>query len=144
MKLGKSSATGLAEGHHIDSLIGEHSSFKGELGFEGAVRIDGKFEGNISSKSEGTLIISESAEVIGEVNVPNLVLHGTMRGNVRATKHLQIGPKGRLNGDVEYAVIALAEGAAVNGRCSRIADTEKTMQPAAPTLVAGKAEAAKA
>lgn len=110
---------------HIDSLIGAHARFKGELAFEGTVRIDGKFEGNIRSSKDGTLIVSETAEIIGDANVPNIILHGTIRGNVRASRSLQVGPKGRLNGDLEYTVLSLSEGAAVNGRCSRIEDRER-------------------
>ena len=118
-----------SEHQHIDTLIGAHSSFTGELAFEGAVRIDGKFDGNIRSSKDGTLIISHGAEVSGEVNVPNLILHGLIKGNVHASKSLRIGETGCINGDVEYRVITLAEGAAVNGRCSRISD----QQPAAAT-----------
>ncbi|MDQ6958732.1 MAG: polymer-forming cytoskeletal protein [Mariprofundaceae bacterium] len=127
-----------SENQNIDTLIGEHSHFNGELSFEGAVRIDGKFEGNIRSTNEGTLIVSEEAQIIGEVDVPNLLLHGTVRGNVRATKSLKIGPTGRLNGDVEYSIVSLAEGAAVNGRCNRIEDKERVKQAAkASTTVSG-------
>ncbi|HKJ83394.1 MAG TPA: polymer-forming cytoskeletal protein [Mariprofundaceae bacterium] len=128
----------------IDTLIGEHSSFNGELSFEGAVRIDGRFEGNLSSRKDGTLIISEAAEVVGEVDVPNLVLHGTIQGNVRATKSLKLGPSGKLNGDVEYALITLSEGAAINGRCSRIADKEPAMQPGTDTTAEAQAQPSQA
>jgi cytoskeletal protein CcmA (bactofilin family) len=113
-----------SEHQHIDTLIGAHSSFTGELVFEGAVRIDGRFEGNIRSAKDGTLIISQGAEVSGEVQVPNLILHGLIKGNVNAAKNLRIGETGCINGDVEYRVITLAEGAAVNGRCSRITDQQ--------------------
>ena len=113
-----------SEHQHIDTLIGAHSSFTGELSFEGAVRIDGKFDGNIRSTKDGTLIISQGAEVSGEVHVPNLILHGLIKGNVHAGKSLRIGETGCINGDVEYRVITLAEGAAVNGRCSRITDQQ--------------------
>ncbi|MDX8406771.1 MAG: polymer-forming cytoskeletal protein [Mariprofundaceae bacterium] len=112
----------------IDTLIGSHASFNGELNFEGSVRIDGQFEGNIKSSQEGTLVISDTASVKGEVDVPNLLLHGTVRGNIRATKSIQIGPKGRLHGDLEYTVLSLAEGASVNGRCNRIEDKERVKQ----------------
>ena len=105
---------------HIDTLIGAHARFKGELEFEGAVRIDGVFEGNVRASNDGTLIVSETARIEGEVDVPNLLLHGAIQGNVRASKTLTIGPTGRLNGDVEYAAFSLAEGGAVNGRCIRI------------------------
>jgi len=107
----------------IDTLIGVHSIITGELSFEGAVRIDGRFEGNIHSPKGGTLIVSEGAQITGEVDVPSLVLHGTIKGNVRASDNLKLGSSGCLNGDVEYTVMTLAEGSAINGRCSRL--TEK-------------------
>jgi len=116
-----------SEHQHIDTLIGVHSSFTGELAFEGAVRVDGRFEGNIRSAKGGTLIISKGAEVSGEVNVPNLILHGLIKGNVHSCNSLKVGETGCINGDVEYRVITLAEGGAVNGRCSRI--TEKASAP---------------
>lgn len=127
---------------HIDTLISAHARFKGELSFEGTVRIDGKFEGNIRSSQDGTLIISETADVQGEINVPNLLLYGTIRGNVRATKSLQVGAKGRLNGDVEYTVLSLNEGAAINGRCTRI--EEKATQEAGANKQEAKQESKQA
>ncbi len=136
MKIGKTSAPVNVDNQHIDTLIGEHSSFKGELDFEGAVRIDGKFEGNLRSKKDGTLIISESAHVVGEIDVPNLILHGDMRGNTRASKTLKIGVKGRLNGDVEYTVITMVEGATINGRCSRLTDADQVKKAPKPDLPA--------
>jgi len=129
-----------SENQHIDTLIGEHSHFNGELNFEGAVRIDGKFEGNIRSSNDGTLIVSESAEITGEVDVPNLLLHGTVRGNVRATNSLKISPTGKLNGDVEYSMVSLSEGAAVNGRCNRIEDKERVKQAAKANAVVSSVE----
>ncbi len=119
---------------HIDTLIGAHARFNGELEFEGTVRIDGAFEGNIRSSQEGTLIVSESAEIRGEVDVPNLMLHGTIRGNVRAGKSIQVGSKGMLIGDLQYATLSLAEGAAINGRCTRI---EEAAEPARQQAEAG-------
>jgi cytoskeletal protein CcmA (bactofilin family) len=115
------------ENQNIDTLIGKHSVITGELSFEGAVRIDGRFEGNVHSPKDGTLIISEGAQVTGEVDVPNLILHGTIKGNVRAGTSLKIGHNGCLNGDVEYRVISLAEGSAINGRCSRITENKPTV-----------------
>ncbi|MDQ6955293.1 MAG: polymer-forming cytoskeletal protein [Mariprofundaceae bacterium] len=118
---------------HIDTLIGAHSVITGELSFEGAVRIDGRFEGNIHSRKGGTLIVSEGAQITGEVNVPSLILHGLIQGNVRASESLKLGETGNLNGDVEYSVMSLAEGSAINGRCTRISD--KTATPASKNTV---------
>jgi len=105
---------------NIETIIGPHANFNGELHFEGAVRIDGKFEGNIQSSNDGTLIVSEVAHITGEVDVPNLVLHGTVCGNVRASESLQVSATGKLEGDLEYRVLSLTEGASINGKCKRI------------------------
>jgi len=105
---------------NIGSIIGQHANFKGDLNFEGAVRIDGNFEGNIRSTNGGTLIVSEVANITGEVDVPNLVLHGTVNGNVRTSESLKMSASGRLNGDVEYRMLSLNEGASINGRCNRM------------------------
>jgi len=112
----------MKEPQHIDTLIGVHSVFIGNLTFEGAVRIDGRFEGDIKSTKDGTLIVSEGAFINGEVSVLNLVLHGDINGDVCATNNLKVGPRGVLNGDVEYNMISLAEGSSVNGRCTRITE----------------------
>ena len=109
-----------AASNNIETIIGQHARFTGELEFEGAVRIDGHFKGDIRSSNGGTLIVSEVAEITGEVDVPNLVLHGTINGNVRASESLKMSATGKLIGDVEYQVISLSEGASINGRCSRI------------------------
>ncbi len=114
------------DSQHIDTLIGAHSTITGDMTFEGSVRIDGRFEGNIHSAKEGTLIVSEGASITGEVRVPNLVLHGTIDGNVFTSKTLKLGSTARLNGDVEYTVIAQAEGSWINGRLRHV---DESMQP---------------
>jgi len=120
-----------ADNANIQTIIGQHARFKGELSFEGAVRIDGNFEGNIRASNGATLIVSEVAVITGEVDVPNLVLHGTINGNVRAGESLKMTTTGKLKGDVEYHVISLSEGASINGRCNRIED--KKTSPVAET-----------
>jgi len=116
MKHGKSTVN---KGN-IGTIIGHDASFNGELDFEGTVLIEGHFEGDIRSHNGGTLIVSEVAQITGEVDVPNLVLNGTIHGNTRASESLKITATGKLMGDVEYHVISLSEGASVNGRCNRI------------------------
>lgn len=120
---------------HIDTLIGEHSKIIGDLSFEGAVRIDGMFEGNIHSSKEGTLIVSEGGKVTGDVAVPNLILHGSITGNVQSSKSVQVGEKGVLTGDLFYHIFTVDTGGYIDGRCSHI--TEETPVPAAPKKKVG-------
>jgi len=125
------------DNNNIETIIGQHANFTGELEFEGAVRIDGHFEGNIRARNGAVLIVSEVAEIIGEVHVPNLVLHGTVRGNVYASESLKITATGKLTGDVEYHVISLSEGASVNGRCNRISEKKHSSESIAGESAAG-------
>ncbi|MCB9787881.1 MAG: polymer-forming cytoskeletal protein, partial [Deltaproteobacteria bacterium] len=45
----------------VNTLVGRGSHFEGKMTFEGVVRVDGSFEGEIVS--DDTLIIGEGAEV---------------------------------------------------------------------------------
>lgn len=126
------------DSQHIDTLIGAHSSITGDMNFEGSVRIDGSFEGNIHSAKDGTLIVSEGATVNGEVRVPNLVLHGTITGNVFASQTLKLGSTARLNGDVEYTVIAQAEGSWINGRLKHMDSAAKAAAAKTPETPVNK------
>ena len=114
----------------IDTLIGPKARFVGDLVFEGTLRIDGTLEGTIKATNEATLILSESARIKGEIEVPNVKIHGIVQGNVRASKSLAIGATGRVTGDLEYFQLSIQEGASVNGRCVRI-NPEEAKRPAA-------------
>ena len=46
---------------NLNAFLGEGTSFKGNLTFEGTVRVDGKLEGEIFTKD--TLVVGESATV---------------------------------------------------------------------------------
>jgi len=128
MRKRETAPTNNLDSQHIDTLIGAHSVITGELSFEGAVRIDGRFEGNIQASNTGTLIVSEGAIIKGEVRVPNLVLHGTIHGNVHASENLKLGATGCLNGDVQYKIVSLTEGSTINGRCNHIGESSSKVE----------------
>jgi cytoskeletal protein CcmA (bactofilin family) len=43
-------------------------------------------------------------------------LNGTVKGDVRATERVELGPKARVIGNVQYKLIEMSIGAEVNGK----------------------------
>jgi cytoskeletal protein CcmA (bactofilin family) len=105
----------------IDTLIGARTELKGDIVFSGGLRIDGKLKGNITAKGDGnsTLVLSENAEVVGNVTVPYVISNGAIKGTVRAVERLELQPKAEITGDVYYKVMEMALGAAINGNLVR-------------------------
>ena len=62
------------------------------------------------------LSISERGCIEGSVVVPHVVLNGTVKGDVRATERVELGPKARVIGNVQYKLIEMSIGAEVNGK----------------------------
>ena len=44
------------------------------------------------------------------------MLNGTVKGDVRATERVELGPKARVIGNVQYKLIEMSIGAEVNGK----------------------------
>lgn len=104
--------------NRIDTLIGAGTIVEGNVTFTGGLRIDGEVRGNVSASEDhpGTLVISEHARVDGEVMVPHLVINGAVNGPVHSTDSLELQPRARVAGDVEYNAIEIHLGAIVQGR----------------------------
>ncbi len=116
----------------IDSLIGQQTEINGEIVFAGGLHIDGKIEGNITAEdnSGAVLTVSEQGVITGDVRVPNIILNGTVRGNVYAEEHIELALNARVIGNVYYNLIEIAMGAEVNG--SLVHTTDMQSQPALP------------
>ena len=103
----------------IDSLIGVGTKIEGNIRFTGGLRIDGEVQGSVEAvdgASSSTWVLSEQARIEGTVTVAHLVSNGTVAGNVCVTETLELQPKARIVGDVEYAVIEIHQGAVIEGR----------------------------
>lgn len=117
------------------TIIGADSHFKGELSFERAAKINGKFDGKILGKGE--LQISESALCKAEINAGNIQIDGTLEGNLHAKEAIRLNSKGVIRGDITAAKMVMAEGASLYGRCAIGPDAAKHAEAAAPSPAAG-------
>jgi cytoskeletal protein CcmA (bactofilin family) len=98
----------------IRTLLGEGSDFEGKLTFEGAVRINGKFKGEIFS--DDVLIIGEGAHVEAEIDIGEIIIQGTLVGNVRAKRAIEINKPGRVKGDLTTPSLQIERGVVFEGR----------------------------
>lgn len=97
----------------INAFLGAGTTYQGHLNFQGSVRIDGSFTGEV--QSEGTLIIGREASVEGKVRVGQLVLSGNVRGEIEAAKKVVLHKTAVLVGQLTTPVLVMEEGAVVEG-----------------------------
>lgn len=102
-----------AAAEEMHTLLGRESKFEGKLVFDGIVRIDGKFTGEIHS--QGKLVVGESALVEGKSEVGALVLNGEYHGDVIASERIEITRTGKLFGTMKTPVIVIEEGGTFDG-----------------------------
>lgn len=109
----------------IGTLIGADTRINGDVEFTGGCHIDGYVKGNVRAPKDerAVLIISERGCVEGVVFVPHVLLHGTVKGDVRATERVELGPKARVVGNVQYKLIEMSIGAEVNGKLIHESET---------------------
>jgi cytoskeletal protein CcmA (bactofilin family) len=102
----------------IDTLLGKAATLNGDLEFAGGLHLDGRVNGNVRSSAEdgGALSVSETGFIEGNVEVTNIVMNGTVNGDMHARERLQLGGKARVNGNVHYGVIEMAPGAVITGK----------------------------
>lgn len=121
--------TSTSKGTKIDTLIGQNSELHGDIVFSGGLHVDGTIKGNVFAEADSgsVLSLSERGHIEGEVRVPNIVLNGSVKGDVHASEHIELAEKARVVGNVYYKFIEMVRGAEVNGS---LVHKEDGFQPA--------------
>jgi cytoskeletal protein CcmA (bactofilin family) len=98
----------------ITTLLGRGATFEGKLTFEGTVRIDGRFKGEVFS--DDVLVIGEGAHVEAEVDIGEIIIQGTVVGNIKAKRSIEIHAPGRVKGDLHTPSLQVDKGVIFEGR----------------------------
>jgi cytoskeletal protein CcmA (bactofilin family) len=132
----------------IDTLLGKTALLNGDLEFSGGLHLDGRVNGNVRSSAEdgGALSVSETGFIEGNVQVTNIMMNGTVNGDMYAGDRLVLGGSARVNGNVHYGVIEMAPGAVITGKLIPLSNGQapaaaETPAESAPAVAAAKSGA---
>ena len=116
----------------IIALLGRGTRFEGKLFFEGRVRIDGSFRGEI--RGDDVLVIGEGALVSGEVHVAScIVTGGEVEANIRARDAIELYAPSKVTGALHAPAIFIDRGVKFEGSCKMAPlDDEPDAAPGEP------------
>jgi cytoskeletal protein CcmA (bactofilin family) len=82
------------------------------------LHLDGRIVGDVSGAADASSSLTVGADGVieGTVNVQDLVLNGTVRGDVNVHGRVELGSTSHVDGNVTYRVLQMSAGAKVNGR----------------------------
>jgi cytoskeletal protein CcmA (bactofilin family) len=111
------------ESEEIKAILGKGAEFIGKLIFNGSVRIDGDFQGEIHG--QGQLVVGEGAMVKANIAVKNVYIGGEVQGKIEAKEKIIIHSTGKFFGDVHTPVLIMEEGALFDGKSNMTEAAEK-------------------
>ncbi|HXA56517.1 MAG TPA: polymer-forming cytoskeletal protein [Candidatus Acidoferrum sp.] len=97
-------------GSHIFAGV----TIKGEISGNEDLVLDGTVDGPIKLL-DGSLTIGKSGGVQGNVAAKDVIIHGSVTGNVEAQNRVEIKPTGSITGDIATSRIVIDDGARCKG-----------------------------
>jgi cytoskeletal protein CcmA (bactofilin family) len=121
---------GDARGGDLNGFLDQGSRVEGELRFRDTFRVDGQVTGKVVS--DGELMVGDTGTVDGEISVAAVFISGTVKGQVKAARRVEISAKGRVLADIETPALVIEEGAFFEGSCSMQPRAQASSEPEAP------------
>jgi cytoskeletal protein CcmA (bactofilin family) len=106
--------------------LGSSLHVKGEITGSEDLQIDGSVEGLIQL-DERKLTVGATAKVTADIIAREVVVYGTVKGNLRAKDRIEIKKDGSVNGDLTTSRIMIEDGAYFKGsiEIDKSADKDK-------------------
>jgi len=101
----------------LAALLGRGTHFEGKLHFQGRVRIDGSFKGEILS--DAILVIGDGADIEADMVVGTLIVRGgRVHGNLRARDSIELYVPAQVSGSIQAPEIFMDKGVQFSGSCT--------------------------
>ena len=115
------------EGTH--TLIAHNTRVKGDLFFADQLYVNGEIHGNVSAldasdtvPEAAQVVVCAGGRVVGDIRAPNVVIDGTVEGDVYASGKLELAQKAKVLGNVHYNLVEMQLGSIVNGQMISLSD----------------------
>ncbi len=105
----------MAIGESGAAVIGKSVQIRGEVRGSEDLLVDGQVEGTITL-SESRLTIGPNAKVAAHVAARDVVVLGTLNGNITATGRIELRQGSNLIGDISAARLSIEENAIFKGK----------------------------
>lgn len=107
----------------ISTFVGVDTKIEGTLITHSSVRIDGTVVGGVVA--DGTVVLSQSGQIQGNVMAENIVIAGVVDGNLTIKDKTNIEPTGEVYGDINTSRILIDEQSVFQGKCNMNIDRSK-------------------
>jgi cytoskeletal protein CcmA (bactofilin family) len=96
------------------SVLDAQLTIRGDIETEGTLRVDGRLDGSI--RRADIVVIGTGASVNGDISAREVIVGGSVQGNVTATTRIELQPSAVVTGDIDAGAIMIHEGCVVQGR----------------------------
>lgn len=107
--------------------IGRSVIIKGELSGSEDLYVDGQVEGTIELQGN-SLTVGPHGQLRADVNAKNVIIHGTVEGNMKASERTDLRKSAVVTGDIVSQKIAIEDGAYFKGKVDIQKEAPKSAQ----------------
>ncbi len=97
-----------------DVYLGSGTSFQGDLEFPQLLRIDGKFQGKLTSS--GRIIVGPEGYVKADIRLAEAFISGKVEGDIFVEDRLVLRGRAEIYGNITAPVISVDEGVTIVGQ----------------------------
>ena len=109
------------------TVIGSGTVINGGLSFTGGMHLDGEILGDViadAKSKNSTLTVSDQARIVGNVKVANIIVNGSIEGDIYSSSLLELAENARVSGEIHYQQLEMAMGASVAGGMMHLSDVD--------------------
>lgn len=99
----------------VMNQFGQGTVINGDVTAEGDIRVDGKVNGSVSTKSKA--VVGSTGVVEGDIYCQNAYIDGRVNGNIEVSELLILSKTAHVTGDIKIKKLVVEEGARFTGRC---------------------------